>query len=133
MEDSQPPRRLYLTNPISNAFFGGGETTVSIDNILAELLALKLGRQPDDEDAHQAVRLWLQATLDKSVDPDRIHLSQWLQARIIEEIAFWELREKRDEWLDRKAPGRKSRRRRSRPPECKSKGRRPARERQAIR
>jgi hypothetical protein len=34
----------------------GGETTVSIDSILAELLALKLGRQPDAEDAHQAVR-----------------------------------------------------------------------------
>jgi hypothetical protein len=111
---------------------GGQETTVSIDSILAELLALKLGRQPDDEDAHQAVRLWLQDRLDKSIDPDRIHLSQWLQARIVEEIASWELREKRDEWLDRKAAGRKSRRRRSRPPERKSKGRRTARERQAI-
>jgi hypothetical protein len=92
----------------------GGETTVSIDNILAELLALKLGRQPDDEDARQAVRLWLQDCLDKSIDPDRIHLSQWLQARIVEEVASWELREKRDEWLDRKAAGRKPRRRRTR-------------------
>ena len=111
----------------------GGETTVSIDAILAELLVLKLGRQPDDEDAHQAVRLWLQDRLDKSMDPTRLHLSQWLQARIVEEIASWELREKRDEWLDRKAAGRKSRPRRSRPPERKSKGRRPARARQAIR
>ncbi len=112
----------------------GGETTVSIDNILSELLALKLGRQPD-EDAHQAVRLWLQDCLDKSIDPDRIHLSQWLQARIVEEIASWELREKRDEWLDRK-----SRQRRRRPPEQpvlslskgKSKGRRTGRARHAI-
>jgi hypothetical protein len=116
---------------------GGRETTVSIDNILAEMLALKLGRRPDEEDAHQAVRLRLQDWLDKSIDPDRIHLSQWLQARIVEEIASWELREKRDEWLDRKAAGRKSRQRRSRPPEQpvlslskgKSKGRRPARAR----
>jgi hypothetical protein len=119
----------------------GGETTVSIDNILAELLALKLGRQPDAEDAHQAVRLWLQDRLDKSIDPTRIHLSQWLQARIVEEIASWELREKRDAWLDRKDAGRKSRQRRSRPPEQpvlslskgKSKGRRTARARQTIR
>jgi hypothetical protein len=112
---------------------GGHEMTVMIDTILAELLVLKLGRQPDDEDAHQAVRLWLQDRLDKSIDPTRIHLSQWLQARIVEEIASWELREKRDAWLDRKAAGRKSRQRRSRPPERKAKGRRPARARQAIR
>jgi hypothetical protein len=116
---------------------GGRETTVSIDNILAEMLALKLGRRPDEEDAHQAVRLRLQDWLDKSIDPDRIRPSQWLQARIVEEIASWELREKRDEWLDRKAAGRKSRQRRSRPPEQpvlslskgKSKGRRLARKR----
>jgi hypothetical protein len=94
---------------------GGQKTTVSIDSILSELLAFKLGRHPDDADAPGAVREWLQDRLDSSIDPTRIHLSQWLQARIIEEIASLELREKRDEWLDGRVAGRKGRRRQNRP------------------
>ena len=105
----------------------GKETTVSIDDILIEMLALKLGHDPDSDQARATVQAWMQDCLDKSLDPDRIHLSQWLGARIIETIASWELREKRDDWLDRKAAGRKPRSRRAqmerRPPERQSKGR----------
>ena len=43
---------------------GDHRTTVSIDNILSELLALKLGYDPDAPEAHAAVRQWLQDRLD---------------------------------------------------------------------
>jgi hypothetical protein len=57
---------------------GGRETTVTIDDILSEMLALKLGHAPDGDQANRAVRDWMQDCLDKSADPGRIHVSQSL-------------------------------------------------------
>ena len=44
---------------------GDHRTTVSIDDTLSELLALKLGHDPDAPEAHGAVRQWLQDRLDQ--------------------------------------------------------------------
>ncbi len=45
-------------------------TTVLIPTVLAELLALKLGAEPDTPEAHGTVRQWLQEEIDH--DPDAI-------------------------------------------------------------
>jgi hypothetical protein len=87
--------RYHITRP------KGQKTTVYLPPILSEMLALKLGYQPDEEDAIPAVRLWLQDCLDRSTDPGRIHVSQWLQAKIIETLVSPKLREQWGEWFDR--------------------------------
>jgi hypothetical protein len=79
----------------------GRETTVSIDDILVEMLALKLGHDPDSDEARTAVRAWMQDRLDKSGDHGRQHLSQWLKARIVDNIVSDDLREAWGEWFDR--------------------------------
>ena len=62
---------------------GHKRTTVSLDNILSELLAIRLGLCPQSAQAHGAVRLWLQQQLDQANDPGRIRVSQWLREQAI--------------------------------------------------
>jgi hypothetical protein len=57
---------------------GQKRTTVSMDTIVSEYLALHVGVQPDGGQAHSAVRAWLQRELDKDNDPGRTRVSQWL-------------------------------------------------------
>jgi hypothetical protein len=90
---------------------GDHRTTVSIDNILSELLALKLGYAPDAPEAHAAVRQWLQDRLDQANDPDRDRTSQWLQARIVEAIVSNKLALAHDRWSNKKRAGDRARRR----------------------
>ena len=78
-------------------------TTVSFAPALAELLALKLGSEPQTVAAHAAVRAWLQAEVDR--DPGAIRYgraSQRLAHQAILAIAAPTLLTKRDHWLDRK-------------------------------
>lgn len=78
---------------------GMRRTTISLDNTLAVLLSLKLGEQPRTPAAHAAVRQWLQARLDEHGDPQRIHVSQWLQTHVVEALLSLELRTKYDHWI----------------------------------
>jgi hypothetical protein len=74
-------------------------TTVSIPTVLEELLALKLGSEPQTQEAHAAVRLWLQEEIDR--DPGAIPkrgASQRLTQQISLEIAAPHLIKKRDAW-----------------------------------
>jgi hypothetical protein len=80
---------------------GRRKTTVNIPAVLAEMLALKLGHEPDANAAGRAVRAWMQERLDRSADSGRIHVSQWLQAEIVDMIASPGLRRAWWEWFDR--------------------------------
>ena len=62
---------------------GSKRTTVSVDNILSELLAIRLGFCPQSAQAHGSVRAWLQQQLDQANDPGRIRVSQWLRDQTI--------------------------------------------------
>ncbi len=62
---------------------GSERTTVSLDTMLSELLALKLKAIPNSEEAHQAIRMWLQALINEANDPGRRRMSQWLQSQAI--------------------------------------------------
>lgn len=65
-------------------------TTISVDNILSELLAFKLGFHPTDAAAHPAIREWFEQTIrDKLGDnlPRNSRVSQWARAYAIEAIA----------------------------------------------
>lgn len=81
--------------------FGGKRTTISVDIILSELLAIKLGCIPDDDDAHGTVREWLQETLVAHLGDDdaRKSASQFARKYLIEEITDKSLSKKRTLWL----------------------------------
>jgi len=53
----------YRSRTTYHVTLGCRRTTVSLDIILSELLALKLGVEPDAPEAHAVVRQWLQAKL----------------------------------------------------------------------
>ncbi len=76
----------YRSQKAYHVTLGDRRTTVSMDNILSDLLALKLGVEPDAPEAQGAVRGWLQAQLDTSDDPGRIRVSQWLRRQAIEAV-----------------------------------------------
>ena len=64
-------KRYHLT-------LGPKRTTVSLDNMVSDLLAIRLGSVPQSPQAHGAVRTWLQQRLDRDNDPGRFRVSQWL-------------------------------------------------------
>jgi hypothetical protein len=76
-------------------------TTVSLDKILSELLAIKLGVAPDAPEARATVRKWLQARLDAFNDPVRIRVSQSLRASVIEAVVAPSLASAHAEWTDK--------------------------------
>lgn len=65
-------------------------TTISVDNIIADLLACKLGFHPKDTAAYPATREWFEQTIrDKLGDnlPRNSRVSQWARVYAIEAIA----------------------------------------------
>ena len=66
-------------------------TTVSMDTIVSEYLALHVGVQPDGAQAHSAVRAWLQRELDRDNDPGRTRVSQWLLGQALAAMVRAEL------------------------------------------
>jgi hypothetical protein len=81
---------------------GRRRTTVTVDTIVAEYLALHLGIEPEPSRAHSAVREWLQRQLDDNKDPGRSRTSQWLLGRIVEALARPSLVGLYGQWLDTK-------------------------------
>jgi hypothetical protein len=80
---------------------GKRRTTVTMDTIVSEYLALHLRVEPSTE-AHSAVRGWLQGRLDESNDPGRFRVSQWLLGQAVEAVARPSLVEAHGRWLDKK-------------------------------
>lgn len=69
-------KRYHLT-------LGQKRTTVSLDTMLSDLLAIRLGAFPQSPHAHGAVRAWLQQRLDQANDPGRLRVSQWLRDQAV--------------------------------------------------
>ena len=65
-------QRYHLT-------LGPKRTTASLDNLLSALLAIRLGAIPQSPQAHDTVRAWLQAQLDRANDPEHCRVSRWLR------------------------------------------------------
>jgi hypothetical protein len=80
---------------------GKKRTTVSLDTILSVILALKLGTEPGTEEAHSAVRKFLQDMLDQHNDPKRRYVSQWLRTQLVLEIMDKKISEIYWKWFDR--------------------------------
>ena len=85
--------------PRYHVIHGDRRTTVSLPHHLAGILAVHLGHQPDDNEAHGTVRAWLQARLDAVDDPGRERVSQWLQGEAVLAISDKNLSEKYLTWL----------------------------------
>ncbi len=95
---------LYKSSSMQSKYhivFDDKRTTISVDTILSELLAIKLGYAPDDDDAHSAVREWLQETLVSHLGDDSgpKSASQFARKYLIEQIADKKLSSKRSSWL----------------------------------
>lgn len=82
-------------------WFGNSRTTITVDTILFELMAIKLKHQPDDENAHYVVREWIQDTIVSNLgeQPGRKNATQWTRRYLIEAIADKRLASKRDNWI----------------------------------
>lgn len=80
--------------------FDGNRTTISVDTVLFELMALRLGVQPDDERAHGVVAEWLQDTVVSKLGDrsGRKDASQWARRYLIEEIVDTRLRKQWIAW-----------------------------------
>ena len=72
-------------------------TTISVDNIIADLLACKLGFHPKDTAAYPAIRVWFEQTIREKLGgnlPRNSRVSQWARIYAIEAIADQGLMEK---------------------------------------
>ncbi|MFW7382332.1 MAG: hypothetical protein ACOH5I_26280 [Oligoflexus sp.] len=67
---------------------GKRRTTLSLETILADLLAIKLGHDPDTREGHSAVRAWLQEMQDEQATSD-------LQTTLIKKYVILEITQKR--------------------------------------
>ena len=69
--------------------FGDKRTSISVDDVLFDLLALKLKVQPDDPEAFGRVREWLQVKLVEALgeSPERKNASQWARRLMVLEVA----------------------------------------------
>ena len=76
-------------------------TTIMLDTVLSELLAMKLGYAPDDKRVHSAVRDWLQAMIIEKLGenlPANSRISQWTRRYTIEAIADPKLMNRVIDW-----------------------------------
>ena len=82
--------------------FDGQRSTISVDTVLFELMALQLGHQPDEAGALPAVRKWLSERLPSKVGTKGGRLkraSQGAREILVEAIADKNLSQRRDEWF----------------------------------
>lgn len=78
-------------------YFKNRRTTITLDNIVSDLLAYSLGIEPDHEDCHSTIRQWLQETLTEKLGenvPGGNYISQHARQYTIEAIANPKLMEK---------------------------------------
>ena len=80
--------------------FDGQRTTISVDMMLFEMMAIRLEAQPDSPEAHGVVKEWLQAMLIANLGSQsgRKSASQFARRYMIEEIADQRLHRKWQDW-----------------------------------
>ena len=98
-----------MSQDIYHVRLGTRRTTVSLDKIISTLLSLKLGCDPKTEDAHSAVRAYLQDQLDHTNDPDRTSVSQWLREEVLLDLVDKKLATTYWRWFDDLHLGKKRR------------------------
>ncbi len=80
---------------------GAKSTTVSVDKIVSDLLALKLGHDdPRSAEARSAVRAYLQDKLDEKNDPGWTSVSQWLREEVLLDLVGKKLSAKYWRWFE---------------------------------
>ena len=79
--------------------FGKKRTTITVDTILSEMMDIRLHQKPGTEEAHRAVRLWLQDILVSHLGnyEGRNDASQYARRHLIEAIADSKISKK---WVD---------------------------------
>src|SRR5512147_2160956 len=87
---------------IYHVTLGKRRTTVSLDNILSVVLALKFGTEPGTEEAHAAVRRYLQDKLDGGNDLKRYYVSQWLREQALFELMDPKVTKMYWKWFNKK-------------------------------
>jgi len=81
--------------------FKGRRTTITVDSIISQLLAVKLGLLPDAPEAHTVVRDWLEATLHDKLGenvPGGNRISQYARVYAIEALADKKLMKQVWDW-----------------------------------
>lgn len=91
-------QRRTMSQQTYHVMHGKRRTTVMVDGFLSAMLALKLGVEPDSEEAHSTVRGHLQDKLDEAANPRMNRLSQFLQREILRELVDRKLSEKYLQW-----------------------------------
>lgn len=71
-------------------------TTISVDNMLSEMLQLKLGEKPGTQESHSVAREWLQKTYDNN--SQFIEDSRFFRLYILRELVEKRLYEKWINW-----------------------------------
>src|SRR5512142_2740514 len=94
---------MRMSQDIYHVQLGKRRTTVSLDPIVSILLSLKLGHDPGTEDAHSAVRAYLQEKLDNKNDPDWTSVRQWQRKKVVLDLLDKKLSAKYEKWFDQKA------------------------------
>lgn len=78
---------------------GKKRTSVTLDTLIASLLALKLDQTPETPEARAAVRTYLQDILNQADDPGRYFVSQWLRKQVLLKIADSKLVDRYWKWF----------------------------------
>ena len=91
-------QRRTMSQQTYHVMRGKRRTTVMVDGFLSAMLALKLGVEPDSEEAHSTVRKYLQDKLDEAANPHLSRVSQFLQREILRELVDRNLSDKYLRW-----------------------------------
>lgn len=81
--------------------FNDRRTTITVDSIISELLAVNFGLSPDDPDAHATVRAWFEKTLHDKLGesvPGGNRISQYARVYAIEALAKKRLMDQVWDW-----------------------------------
>ena len=81
--------------------FNNRRTTITVDSIISELLAVNFGLLPDDPAAHATVRNWLEKTLHDKLGenvPGGNRISQYARVYAVEELAKKRLMDRVWDW-----------------------------------
>ena len=81
--------------------FQNRRTTITVDSIIAELLAVKLGTLPNHPEAHSLIREWFETTLRKNLGdqvPGGNRISQYARQYAVEVLANRQLMRKVSNW-----------------------------------
>lgn len=83
-----------------NVYLGEYRTTVSIVDVLVDLLSIKLCCETGTNESKSVVNDWIQNLLYEDDDPYRQRLSQFIQRKMIMEIADKKIVRQYESYLD---------------------------------